>query len=96
MSKNYEDMTKEEKMQSLQGTRWYTVGRAAMLEQLSIMFVNRAGEFFKRGNDSSAQEFRELSVEMTEMAKVERKSQSDINEKIEALEKQDAPADPSP
>ncbi len=51
MSKNFEDMTKEEKIQTLEGTNWYTVGRASMLEELSIMFVNRAGDCFKRGND---------------------------------------------
>ena len=96
MSKNWDDMINEEKIDHHRDARTHHGARAAMLEQLSIMFVNRAGEFFKRGNDSGAQEFRELSIEMTEMAKVERKSQSDIKEKIEALEKQDAPADPSP
>lgn len=76
-------------METLQGTRWFIIGRAGMLEQLSVMFVDRAGECFKRGNDSSAKELRELSVEMTELAIGERKSQADVDEKIEALEKQD-------
>ena len=96
MSKNFEDMTKEEKLEAHKETRWYAVGRAGMLEQLSITFLNRAAGYFKRGNDSSAQEFRELSLEMQEMAIAERKSQFEINEKIEALEKQDEPDTPSP
>ncbi len=96
MSKNLEDMTKEEKIENHNQTRMYTVGRAAMAERLELMFLTRAGEFFKKGDDSSAQEFRELSLEMQKMAIAERKSQIEINEKIEALEKQDEPDTPSP
>ena len=96
MSKNWDDMTNEEKIENHNQTRMYTVGRAAMAERLELMFLTRAGEFFKKGDDSSAQEFRELSQEMNDISRAERKSQKEVEAMIEALEKQDAPADPSP
>lgn len=89
MSKDFEDYTKEEKLETHKETRWYHVGRASMAEQISFMFINRAGEFYKSNRDSTAELHRNLASEMTEMERHERLQQIEVEKLIEELDEED-------